>query len=397
MGGVELNTRVHAEFITAVHTRKPVTGLSHGFYRYPARFSPLFPRAAIEAFTKPGDLVFDPFMGGGTTIVEASAAGRMALGTDINALAVFVTQAKTTLLSEAELLEVRVWGCALLPELNLRLPSVRATDWAERGYHRNICGKRTWPIRKTLELAIARLGDLGTARQRRFARCSLLRTAQWALDCRKQVPSAVEFRQKFLVCLSEMDNGARAYANAIRQCGRAQQKPLCLLRSVVGVECDPVVARQRPPKLVLTSPPYPGVHVLYHRWQIRGRRETPAPYWIANGKDGSGTSFYTFGDRHEPGLLTYFEQLRASFKSIARIINRDTMVVQMVAFPDPTWQLPQYLDVMQDAGFAETIIPAFANSDDGRMWRCVPNRKWYADQKGAIGSSKEVVLFHRLA
>jgi hypothetical protein len=73
------------------------------------------------------------------------------------------------------------------------------------------------------------------------------------------------------------------------------------------------------------------------------------------------------------------------------------MVVQMVAFPDPTWQLPQYLDVMQDAGFAETIIPAFANSDDGRMWRCVPNRKWYADQKGAIGSSKEVVLFHRLA
>src|SRR5579862_2564187 len=387
MGGTVLNQCVHAGFIEAVHSRKPVAGLSHGFYRYPARFSPLFARAAVKAFTSPGDLVFDPFAGGGTTLVEASASGRRAIGTDINALAVFVAQVKTTVLSEVQLLEVRVWAHALLPDLNLHLPSSRATEWVEQGYHRNISGKATWPIRKTLELAIARLTDLGTARQRRFARCVLLRSAQWALDCRKHIPSAAEFRRKFLVYLSEMEDGNRAYANAVQQHTHTGLRPLCLLRSAVGVESDPVLARQRPPTLVLTSPPYPGVHVLYHRWQIRGRRETPAPYWIANGKDGSGTSFYTFGDRYEPGLPTYFDQLRASFESIARIVNKDTMVVQMVAFPDPVWQLPQYLDVMQDAGFAETRIPVFANSDDGRMWRCVPNRKWYADQKGAIGSS----------
>jgi hypothetical protein len=397
MGTAVLNACVSAEFVEAVHTRKPVAGLSHGFYRYPARFSPLFARAAIKAFTSPGDLVFDPFAGGGTTLVEASASGRRAIGTDINALAVFVAQAKTTVLSEAELLEVRIWACALLPELNLHAPSQPATDWAEQGYHRHISGRTTWPIRKTLELAIARLEDLGSARQRRFARCVLLRTAQWALDCRKHIPSAAEFRQKFLAYLTEMEHGIRAYANAVRKHTSTGLKPLCILRSAVGIESDPVVARQRPPALVLTSPPYPGVHVLYHRWQIRGRRETPAPYWIADGKDGSGTSFYTFGDRHEPGLATYFEQLRASFKSIARIVNKDTMVVQMVAFPNPAWQLPQYLDVMQDAGFAETTIPALANSDDGRVWRCVPNRKWYADQRGAIGSSQEVVLFHHVS
>src|ERR1017187_9066580 len=101
-------------------SQAPVVGLSHGFYRYPARFSPQFVRAAIEAFTKPGDTVFDPFMGGGTTLVEASALGRRAIGTDINRLAVFVSQAKTTILSEADLLEVRIWTCALAPELNLR-------------------------------------------------------------------------------------------------------------------------------------------------------------------------------------------------------------------------------------------------------------------------------------
>jgi hypothetical protein len=47
----------------------PVRGLTHNFYRYPARFSPVFVRAAIEAFTVPGDLVLDNHVGGGTTLV----------------------------------------------------------------------------------------------------------------------------------------------------------------------------------------------------------------------------------------------------------------------------------------------------------------------------------------
>jgi hypothetical protein len=41
-------------------------GHTHNFYRYPARFSPQFARAAVEAFSAPGDTVLDPFVGGGT-------------------------------------------------------------------------------------------------------------------------------------------------------------------------------------------------------------------------------------------------------------------------------------------------------------------------------------------
>ncbi len=63
-----------------------VKGLTHEFYRYPARFSPTFVRGAIETFTEPGDWVIDPFAGGGTTLVEAMALGRNALGIDIRAV-----------------------------------------------------------------------------------------------------------------------------------------------------------------------------------------------------------------------------------------------------------------------------------------------------------------------
>ncbi len=52
-----------------------MVGLTHGFYRYPARFSPQFARSAIEAFTEPLDTVLDPFMGGGTSAVEALGLG----------------------------------------------------------------------------------------------------------------------------------------------------------------------------------------------------------------------------------------------------------------------------------------------------------------------------------
>ena len=62
-----------ARLIEAARDASPIAGLTHNFYRYPARFSPKLVRAAIEAFTAPGDLVLDPFVGGGTTLVEAIA------------------------------------------------------------------------------------------------------------------------------------------------------------------------------------------------------------------------------------------------------------------------------------------------------------------------------------
>ena len=53
---------------------------------YRACFKPQLPRFFIERFTKPGDLVYDPFMGRGTTVVEAALLGRTPVGCDVNPL-----------------------------------------------------------------------------------------------------------------------------------------------------------------------------------------------------------------------------------------------------------------------------------------------------------------------
>jgi hypothetical protein len=96
-----------------------------------------------------------------------------------------------------------------------------------------------------------------------------------------------------------------------------------------------------PPRLVITSPPYPGVHVLYHRWQVDGRKEAPLPFLIAGKLDGAASSYYTMGDRKYPELKTYFDNIRRTMSSVSALSDVDTIVVQMVAFSDPTWQLPR--------------------------------------------------------
>jgi len=388
--------------LKAAQCSEPVSGLTHTFYRYPARFSPAIARAAIVAFTQPGDTVFDPFVGGGTTLVEASILGRKAVGTDINPLATFVTRVKTTPLSDSELTEIMKWGENLIPALNLRCRSRRTATPAESSYQRNISGRPTWPIRKTLEIALRQVNELRSPQQKRFARCALLRTGQWALDCRTTIPSARQFRQQFADYLREMIVGMRRYAQALTDVmGSSVAQPagaaLCLTRSAVGVESDPTLTRTFPPALILTSPPYPGVHVLYHRWQVQGRRETPAPFWIVGSRDGHGASYYTFGDRKRRGLEPYYEHLLRAYSSLARISDNRTMLVQLVAFSEPSWQLPKYLSVLQRAGFKERKFTLIANSADGRIWRCVPHRRWYAERRGQTTSSNEVVLFHSLA
>jgi hypothetical protein len=166
-------------------------------------------------------------------------------------------------------------------------------------------------------------------------------------------------------------------------------------RSAAGLQWDERLAKQEAPRLVLTSPPYPGVHVLYHRWQVDGRKEAPLPFMIAGKLDGAGGSYYTMGDRKYPELATYFASIKATMSSVAALADDRTVIVQMVAFSDASWQLPRYLETMKEAGLQEMFLPTLQDERDGRLWRSVPNRRWYSDQRGETPGSQEVVLIYK--
>jgi len=70
--------------------------LTHGLHIYPAKFPPQLPRNILKEFAKPGDIVLDPFVGSGTTLVEAVLVNVNSIGVDTNPLACLISKVKTT-------------------------------------------------------------------------------------------------------------------------------------------------------------------------------------------------------------------------------------------------------------------------------------------------------------
>lgn len=66
----------------------------HSICPYFAMFPEQFVEQQLFCFTSPGDLVFDPFCGRGTTVFESLLKGRRAAGSDINPVAVCISSAK---------------------------------------------------------------------------------------------------------------------------------------------------------------------------------------------------------------------------------------------------------------------------------------------------------------
>lgn len=396
---LRLAWRAADEFITAIHSQKRVGGLTHDLYKYPARFSPEFAKGAISAFTQEGETVVDPFMGGGTSLVESRVNGRLGVGSDISTLASFVSQTKTTVLTDADINYLEKWFAQLPNKINLRNPSSGGV-LAAKGYTKNLSSSETWAIRKAIEQTLQYVKKIKDKRRQDFARCIVLRVSQWALDGRREIPTVQEFRNRFAAVAPKLLNGAREFSEIARESDKAnrqgKRKTVCVNSSAESLASFFKRNGRSAPGLIVTSPPYPGVHVLYHRWQVMGGRETPAPFWIANKMDGAGESYYLMHARNK-NLNDYLGGIKSAFSAMAKISDKRTTISQLVAFSDPDAQLPRYLDVMERCGFNEYLLSDYVDSNDGRIWRDVPGRRWHAAGKGTLGSSREVVLIHRKA
>lgn len=69
--------------------------LTHYLFRFPAKFHPPVVHSLVRSYTTKGQTVLDPFCGSGTLPLVAAVEGRHAVGSDVDPLAVFVTEVKT--------------------------------------------------------------------------------------------------------------------------------------------------------------------------------------------------------------------------------------------------------------------------------------------------------------
>ncbi|MCB9056142.1 MAG: site-specific DNA-methyltransferase [Chitinophagales bacterium] len=376
----------------AVSSKDTVQGYTHNFYRYPARFSPKFVREVIQIFSKPGDVVLDPFVGGGTSLVEAIANNRHSIGFDVSPIASFVSKVKTTILTETEVKEILEWS---VPVLSKRLVGYKPkmTYYDDEGYLNNL----PWRIKASIEIILNEINSLSSVKAQSFVKCVVLRTAQWAIDCREKIPTATAFRKMFHQNLLAFSKGLKNLEGAITK-GSNKKAPKCFsinMSSELLMNCAEIKHLPAKPKLIITSPPYVGVHMLYHQWQVNSRKRTRTPFWIIDSLDGMGSGHYTFGHYRVHGRKKYFDIAEKVFNSIHAAIDDDAIIVQLVGFSDHKKFLPKYLEMMDNAGYQEIPLLLDSLGRIRRIWRDVPNRRWYVKSKSEISSSKEVLIVHQ--
>ncbi|NOQ50341.1 MAG: hypothetical protein GQ557_01580, partial [Mycoplasmataceae bacterium] len=92
-------------FMNELSLKDDVKGRSkfHAISSYLAMFPKETPSKYIEQYSNEGDLIYDPFSGRGTTLLEARVLNRTAIGNDLNPLAYVISRTRINKLKEGEI------------------------------------------------------------------------------------------------------------------------------------------------------------------------------------------------------------------------------------------------------------------------------------------------------
>ena len=131
---------------------------SHSIHEvsYRACFKAQLPEFFIERLTKPGDVVFDPFMGRGTTPVQAALMGRKAYGNDINPISILLARPRLNPVDQQLM-------CNVLEKIDLSVGRIEREDLLAF-YH-----PKTLKDLEALRLWIAERVPIGTDKVDRVA------------------------------------------------------------------------------------------------------------------------------------------------------------------------------------------------------------------------------------
>ena len=93
---VDGETTDYAHIVNKNITRSPNQYLTHWIYPYKGKYHPQMIRALLNVIgVKKGDVVLDPFVGSGTTLLESQILGIDSVGIDVSQVCVLISKVKT--------------------------------------------------------------------------------------------------------------------------------------------------------------------------------------------------------------------------------------------------------------------------------------------------------------
>ena len=234
----------------------------HRLHPYLGKFVPQLAEAFLRRYAKPGDLVWDPFAGSGTTLVEANAFGARAAGCDVSAFNCLLVRVKTASYDPAKLLG-DLAALAVEDTAPDRVPGrVAATEYLERWFEPQALAELLAFRERIAGTAYPELWRVVLSRAARSARLA----RHDDLDFPKEPVAREYFCHKHRrVCrpVGEADKFLRRYArDAVQRVQQFADVRTCADAAVIHADAR-AVDPPEPVDLVLTSPPYPGL-IDYH-------------------------------------------------------------------------------------------------------------------------------------
>jgi DNA methylase len=296
----------------------------HGLHPYLGKYVPQLVEIFLKRFFLSGQRVFDPFVGSGTTLVEANVFGADAVGCDISAFNCLLSRVKTApyalgtleMSLKTVLEEARQAGPAPIDE---------ASDWLRKWYAPRALGEllryhevaSEWlddPVRDVAAIVLsraARSARLTTHFDLDFPRVPT--TEPYFCHKHKRLCRPVEEAAKFL---------SRYTLDTVRRI-RAFAQVRTDRRVEVLHEDARTLQLARPTDGIITSPPYPGLidyheqhRYSYELLKLRDRRDDEI------GAAAQGTS--------GRAVAAYVADMTAVFANAAGQLRRDAPIVIVV-------------------------------------------------------------------
>jgi DNA modification methylase len=230
----------------------------HRLHPYLGKFVPQLAEAFLRRHARPGNLVWDPFAGSGTTLVEANAFGARAAGCDVSAFNCLLMRVKTSAYEPAALLADVVRLSAREKPAN----PASTSQYLKRWFAARSVGELVAFRERVLGTEYPELWQVVLSRSARSARLARHDDLDFPAEPVRREYFCHKHRR---VCrpVGEAEKFLKRYVRDAVQ--RVQEfadvrspEPVTVLHGDAR-ELDP----PGPVDLVLTSPPYPGL-IDYH-------------------------------------------------------------------------------------------------------------------------------------
>lgn len=310
---------------------------------YPAKFIPEIPGALLDCLPPPpGSRVLDPFMGSGTTLVEAQRRGYGAVGIDLNPIAALITRVRTGPLADS-FLEIAAQTLDRAQDMTRApIPQIpRLEHWFKPTVQEAVA-----QLRAAIRLAPA---DAQPALELALSSI-LVRVSNQESDTRyaaidKPITKTGVFAAFALACRRLAD------ALATRRYGLENTQ---IIRSDV-LEVAPADIRG-PIGAVITSPPYPNAYEywLYHKYRMWWLGHDPLAVKAAE----IGARAHFFKKNHHTAN-DFVRQMERCFGLLAAVLIKDGYICFVVGRSVIHGQTIDNAEIITQAAAGQGFQPIF--------------------------------------